>query len=74
VQLIVDEAVGGQARLTVDDGGGVHGHSGARVGAIRRAPSGEWVIDGQNTDAARADAEIPAAAEDQARSGKDIEP
>lgn len=62
VQLIVDEAVAGEAPLTVDDGGGLHDRSGARIGAIRRAPSGEWIIDGQNTEAARADAEIPAAA------------
>ncbi|HET7050829.1 MAG TPA: hypothetical protein VFI54_21365 [Solirubrobacteraceae bacterium] len=74
VQLIVDEAVGGARRLTVDDGGGVHDPSGTRMGAIRRAPSGEWIIDGQNTDAARADAKIPAAAEDQSGASKDNEP
>jgi hypothetical protein len=74
VQLIVDESAGGKPRLTVDDGGGLHDPSGSRVGAIRRAPSGEWIIDGQNTDAARADAEIPAAAEDQSRASNDNEP
>jgi hypothetical protein len=71
VQLIVDDAVGGKLSLTVDDGGGLHGPSGARVGAIRRAPSGEWIIDGQNREAARADAEIPAAAHEQHEPGRD---
>ena len=61
VQRIADGAAGGALALTVDDGGGLHEPSGARVGAIRRAPSGEWIIDGQNSDAARAKAEIPAA-------------
>jgi hypothetical protein len=74
VQWIVDEAVAGKQRLTVDNGGGLHGLTGARVGAIRRAPSGEWIIDGQNTDAARAHAEIPAAAKDQSVGNKDNEP
>ena len=69
VQLTVDEAVSGKTRLIVDDGGGLHDPSGTRVGAIRRAPSGEWIIDGQNADAARADAEIPAGAQD--RNGPD---
>ena len=71
VQLLVDDAVGGKLSLTVDDGGGLHGPSGARVGAIRRAPSGEWIIDGQNPEAARADAEIPAAAHEQHEAGRD---
>jgi hypothetical protein len=73
VQLIVDEAVGARPRLTVDDGGGVHDPSGTRVGAIRRAPSGEWIIDGQNADAARADTEIPAAAHEHEEPGEDDE-
>ena len=73
VQRIVDEAVGATQRLTVDDGGGLHDPSGARVGAIRRAPSGEWIIDGQNADAPRADADIPAAAGAR-RASKDSEP
>jgi hypothetical protein len=73
VQLIVDRAVGGQPPLTVDDGGGLHDGSGTRVGAIRRAPSGEWIIDGQNTEAARADADIPAAADEAGESAGDGE-
>jgi hypothetical protein len=71
VQPIVDAAVGVQLSLTVDDGGGLHGPAGARLGAIRRAPSGEWIIDGQNPNAARADAEIPGSAQEQPDSGKD---
>jgi hypothetical protein len=71
VQVIVDRAIGAQLSLTVDGGGGLHEPSGARVGAIRRAPSGEWVIDGQNADAARADAAIPAAAHEQSEPGED---
>jgi hypothetical protein len=71
IQLIVDEAVGGKPPLTVDDGGGLHGPSGTRVAAIRRAPSGEWIIDGQNSEAARADAEIPAAAQKRSGPGKE---
>jgi hypothetical protein len=71
VQRIVDHVAGVEQSLTVDDGGGLHGPAGTRVGAIRRAPSGEWIIDGQNTDAARADAEIPAADQEQSEPGKD---
>jgi hypothetical protein len=73
VQAIVDLAVGAERRLTVDEGGGLHDPSGTRVGAIRRAPSGEWIIDGQNADAARADAEIPAAAREHNDPGEDDE-
>jgi hypothetical protein len=65
VQLIAATAVSGERTLTVDDGGGLHDETGVRVGAIRRAPSGEWIIDGQNTAAARSDAPIPAAAHTQ---------
>jgi hypothetical protein len=69
IQRMVEGAIGGKLSLTVDDGGGLHGASGARVGAIRRAPSGEWIIDGQNADAARADSEIPAAAQEHREPG-----
>jgi hypothetical protein len=61
VGAIVAGAVGSERRLTVDAGGGLHEPSGIRIAAIRRAPSGEWIIDGQNVDAPRADAPIPAA-------------
>jgi hypothetical protein len=70
VQRLVDEAIAGRPPLTVDDGGGLHAPSGARVGAIRRAPSGEWIIDGQNPDAARSHAEIPAAAHEDNEPGE----
>lgn len=60
VQKIVTEAVGGEPRLEVDDGGGLHDETGARVGAIRRTPSGEWITERQNDAAARSDTAIPA--------------
>ena len=60
VQQIVTEALGGEQSLTVDDGGGLHDDSGARVGAIRRTPSGEWITERQNEAAEGADAAIPA--------------
>jgi hypothetical protein len=61
VQSLVDGAVGASQRLTVDDGGGLHDESGARIGAIRRTPSGEWITDRQNDLAERSDSAIPAA-------------
>jgi hypothetical protein len=60
VQRIVTEALGGEPSLTVDAGGGLHDASGTRVGAVRRAPSGEWIADRQNDAAARSDTAIPA--------------
>jgi hypothetical protein len=59
VQRIVTEALGGERRLTVDDGGGVHEPSGARIAAIRRTPSGEWIADRQNDAAENSDTAIP---------------
>lgn len=59
VQQIVTEALGGEPQLTVDDGGGLHDETGARVGAIRRSPSGEWITELQNDAAARSDTAIP---------------
>jgi hypothetical protein len=61
LQEIVTEALGGEGRLTVDDGGGVHDETGVRVGAVRRTPSGEWIADRQNETAERSDTAIPAA-------------
>jgi len=58
VQEIVTEALAGEPKLTIDDGGGLHDESGARIGAIRRTPSGEWIADRQNPTAERSDAEI----------------
>jgi hypothetical protein len=60
VQEIVTEALGGQPSLTVDDGGGLHDESGARVGAIRRTPSGEWITERQNDTAEQSHTAIPA--------------
>jgi hypothetical protein len=60
VQRLVDDAVG--SGLTVDDGGGLHDQTGARVGAIRRSPSGEWIVERQNPEAENAEAAVPEAA------------
>jgi hypothetical protein len=64
VQPIVTEALGGRQILTVDDGGGLHDDSGARVGAIRRTPSGEWITERQNEFAEGAETAIPAKPQD----------
>jgi len=61
VQDIVTESLGGQQELTVDHGGGLHDSSGARVGVVRRTPSGEWITERQNEAAERSDTAIPAA-------------
>lgn len=60
VQQIVTESLGGEPKLSVDDGGGLHDETGARVGAIRRTSSGEWVTERQNEAAERSDTAIPA--------------
>jgi hypothetical protein len=57
VQEIVDGAVEGS--LTVDQGGGIHDESGARIGVLRRTPSGEWIVERQNEQADGADSEVP---------------
>jgi hypothetical protein len=59
VQKIVTEALGGEEKLTVDDGGGLHEESGARVGVVRRVPSGEWIVERQNKDAGRSGVAVP---------------
>jgi hypothetical protein len=59
VQEIVTESLGGEPKLKVDDGGGLHDESGVRVGAIRRSPSGEWITERQNDAAERSDVAIP---------------
>ena len=61
VQELVTAVLGGEQTLTVDDGGGLHDASGARIGAIRRTPSGEWIVDRQNDTAERSNTAIPAA-------------
>ncbi len=61
VQEIVTESLGGEPHLRVDDGGGLHdAATGARVGAIRRTPSGEWITERQNPEAQRSDTAVPA--------------
>jgi hypothetical protein len=59
VQEIVSEALGGERRLEVDDGGGLHDERGVRIGAVRRTDSGEWIADRQNDAAANAHVAIP---------------
>ena len=61
VQQLVTGALGGEQTLTVDDGGGLHDESGARVGAIRRTGSGEWIVERQNSATENSDRAIPAA-------------
>lgn len=60
VQEIVTGSLGGEPSLTVDDGGGLHDETGARVGAIRQTDSGEWITERQNDAAERSDTAIPA--------------
>lgn len=59
VQEIVVEALGGEQKLVVDDGGGLHGAGGFRIGVIRRTPSGGWIVERQNTAAERSDVAVP---------------
>lgn len=59
VQEIVTEACGGEKVLEVDEGGGLHDSSGARVAAVRRTDSGEWFAERQNPTAKRSDTAIP---------------
>ena len=59
VQQVVTDSLGGEPALTVDDGGGLHDETGARIGAIRRTDSGEWIADRQNSAAPRSRTAIP---------------
>ena len=59
IQEMVTESLGAEMKLTVDDGGGLHDADGARVGAIRRTDSGEWITERQNETAEKADTAIP---------------
>ncbi len=61
VQEIVTGSLGGEAKLSVDEGGGIHDETGARVAVIRRTPSGEWITDRQNDTAQRSDTAVPRA-------------
>ena len=59
VQHIVTESLGGERVITVDAGGGLHDERGARVGALRRTDSGEWIAERQNDAAENSDTAIP---------------
>lgn len=59
VQQLITDALGGEAKLSVDDGGGLHDASGARIGALRKTDGGEWIVERQNDSAARSEAAIP---------------
>jgi hypothetical protein len=59
VQELIASALGGEVKLSVDDGGGIHDETGARVGAIRRDPGGTWIAERQNSAAERSDTAIP---------------
>ena len=61
MQELVTGALGGERELTVDDGGGVHDDTGDRIGAIRKAPGGEWLVERQNTAAENSDVAIATA-------------
>jgi hypothetical protein len=59
IQQIVEGSLGGELKLSVDDGGGLHDAQGTRVGAVRRLPDGSWHVERQNAEAHNASAEIP---------------
>ena len=59
VQAILTESLGGEQKLELDDGGGLHDQTGARVAAIRRTDSGEWIAERQNPTAERSETAIP---------------
>jgi hypothetical protein len=61
VQEMVTEALGGEHKLAVDDSGGLHDETGARIGSIRKTDSGEWIVERQNTAAENSNQAIPTA-------------
>jgi hypothetical protein len=61
VQEIVTEALGGEQKLSVDDGGGLHDETGARIGSIRMTDVGKWHVERQNPAAENSDVAIPTA-------------
>jgi hypothetical protein len=52
-----------QEGFTLDEGGGVHDETGARVGALRQTSSGEWIAERQNDAAEHSDTAVPSAPE-----------
>jgi hypothetical protein len=61
VQEIVTEGLGGEQKLSVDDGGGLHDETGARIGSIRMTDTGKWHVERQNSAAENSDTAIPTA-------------
>jgi hypothetical protein len=61
VQEIVTEALGGSPVLSVDDGGGLHDETGARIAAVRQGDGGRWIVERQNSAADQSDVAIPTA-------------
>jgi hypothetical protein len=59
VQEILDGALDEEPKLTVDSGGGIHDEDNARIAALRRSPSGEWIVDRQNPEAQASDTAVP---------------
>jgi hypothetical protein len=60
VQEIVTGALGGEAGLEVDEGGGIHAPGGKRIASVRRLPDGSSHVERQNLDAHNSAAPIPA--------------
>ena len=54
-------SLGGEQKLEADDGGGLHDESGNRVAVLRRAGSGEWIVERQNSAADSSDQAVPTA-------------
>jgi hypothetical protein len=61
VQEIVTGSLGGEQKLSADDGGGLHDETGSRIGAIRQTDSGEWIVERQNSAAESSEQAIPTA-------------
>src|SRR5437764_12275232 len=59
IQKLVTRALGGSSELTVDDGGGVHDETGARIGAIRQGSDSKWIAERQNDAAPRSETAVP---------------
>ncbi|MBV9196889.1 MAG: hypothetical protein JO168_22355 [Solirubrobacterales bacterium] len=58
-QEIVTAALGGEASLTVDDGGGLHDESGARIAAVRRTGGGIWIAERHSDTAEDSQTAVP---------------
>jgi hypothetical protein len=67
IQEILTASLGGEPALSVDGAGGVHDRSGIRVGIIRRAGSGGWIAERQNTAAETSSTAVPGGSPDAGR-------